>query len=117
MAEMKRLLTDLTDIEGVDSAIVVSHDGFVLEAATTGDVDSEGVGAVISTGIGVNKAIGKELNLGDLRQGMIEYLDGLVIISLLSEDAILAVTAASGSNLGHIRYSVKKAAAEISKMV
>lgn len=109
MASLKELLHDLTKVEGIATAVVVGRDGFVIEGATSeSSFDIEAVGAVISAGIGASERMGKELNVGTMTQGMVEYGDGVLVMGFLGRDAILAVVADLRANLGNIRYQIKK---------
>ncbi|MBP7865377.1 MAG: roadblock/LC7 domain-containing protein [Acidobacteria bacterium] len=113
---LPELLKELILVEGINTAVLVSRDGFVIEAVSRGGkVDTEAVGAVISTGVGSSEVVGNELGIGQLQQGMFEYKDGIIVISLLGADSILAVVATTGANLGNIRYQLKKRSVEIEK--
>lgn len=117
MAELRRLLSDITQIDGVDSAILASRDGFVLESVSSGEIDPEAIGAIVSSGIKAYEGLGPEMNVGELIQGMIEYKSGFVMISLVTNDAVLAVAANSGANLGNVRFRVIRIAADIGRVV
>ena len=109
MARIKDVLTDLVEVEGIKSGVVVGRDGFVIEGVTRGDSkELEAVGAVVSTGIGSAERMGKELLVGLMTQGMLEYEGGIVVLSPLGQHAVLAVVADLGANLGNVRYQVKK---------
>jgi hypothetical protein len=116
MADLKALLSRIARMDGIRAAVVVSRDGFVIEsAAGSYDIDTEAIGAIISTGIGITEDMGKELRVGALVQSMIEYDDGIVVMTLLGNEAVLAVTANLKVNLGNLRYQVKKIAPELHK--
>lgn len=118
MAELKRLLGELVRIDGVTTAVVVGRDGFVIDSASAGGaVDTEAIGAVISTGVGSAEVMGGELELGAMTQSMFEYDGGIIVMSLAGHDAILAVVAQLEANLGNVRYQVKKRLPEISKSI
>ena len=109
MSDLKDLLAELTRAEGINTAVVTSRDGFVIEGVTQGGaLDTDAVGAVISTGIGSSEVMGRELGVGDMNQSMIEYSSGIIMISFLGVEAILAVVADLKANLGNVRYQVKK---------
>jgi len=111
---LKELLGELVAIDGIDTAVLVGRDGFVLEGVVShGDTDVEAVGAVISTGIGSSEVMGMELNVGDLKQNMVEYTNGVIVFNLVGDGAILAVVADLKAPLGNIRYQVKKRLAGI----
>ena len=109
MADLKTTLNELSIIEGVKASLVIGRDGFVIESANAASgIDDDAIAAAISSGIGSSEVIGRELGVGSLDQGMFEYKEGMLIVSLLGPDAILAVVADQRSNLGNIRYQVKK---------
>lgn len=109
MAQLKELLTELVEVQGIHSAVVVGRDGFVIEGvARGGGLDADAVGAVISTGVGSSEVMGHELAVGEMTQGMFEYSDGFIVMALLGVDAILAVVADLKANLGNVRFQLKK---------
>lgn len=116
MANMKNLLSELLRVEGVNAVAVVGRDGFVIEGLTGGGrLDIEAVGAVISTGIGSAEVMGDSLKVGEMTQAMIEYKDGVIVMGLITRDAILAIVADQKSNLGNVRYQLKQRAPEIAR--
>jgi uncharacterized protein len=114
MAGLKQQLGELIKVEGIGTAVVVGRDGFVIDGATNGQgMDIEAIGAVVSTGIGSAEMMGRELNVGVMTQGLLEFKDGIIVMGLLGHDAVLAVVADLNANLGNIRYQVKKRSSEI----
>lgn len=118
MAGMKELLGKILQLDGVRTAVVVGRDGFVIEGTTSdGTVDVEAVAAVISTGLAHSELMGKELALGGMSQGMVEYEKGVLITSALGEFALLCIVCDMGSNLGMVRLQIKKVAPELADMI
>ncbi len=113
MAKLIGLLERMREIEGVQTAIVVSRDGFILDAALSTNQDAEAIGAIVSTGLGASESIGNEINAGNLTLSMIEYKKSIVFIAPVGDEAILTVTAIPNHNLGIIRYHVKKTSKEL----
>ncbi len=114
MASLKSQLADLLKVEGINAAVVVGRDGFVIEGLSDGtDLDIEAVGAVVSTGLGAAEMMGRELGVGTMSVGMVEYKTGIIEMSLLGREAVLAVVADTKANLGNVRYQVKKRMQEI----
>jgi len=52
--------------------------------------------------------MGKELGKGQLNQLLVELDKGPIIVSPLSKDELIAIVAENASNLGRIRYELKK---------
>jgi len=114
MAKLKDLLIDLAKVEGINAAVVVGRDGFVIEGVSdNSSMDIEAVGAVISTGIGSAEMMGRELAVGVMTQALVEYKNGILVTSLLGRDAVLAAVADLSANLGNVRYQIKKRCPEI----
>jgi predicted regulator of Ras-like GTPase activity (Roadblock/LC7/MglB family) len=57
--------------------------------------------------------MGRELCVGDLCQTMIEFKEGIIVVNLVGDNAILAVVACLKTPLGNIRFQVKKRLPEI----
>ncbi len=116
MGKSNELLRELVDIDGVNTAVIVGRDGFVIDGVSSGGkMDAETVGAVISAGTGSSEVMGRELNVGVMTQGMMEYSDGLIMMSLVGSEAILAVVANPKANLGYVRFQIKKRLTAIEK--
>jgi predicted regulator of Ras-like GTPase activity (Roadblock/LC7/MglB family) len=107
---VKDTLEALAATAGVSAAILVSRDGFVIESVASSNVDAEAAGAIISTGLGTAEMMGSGLEQGAFNQAMMEYENGVAFLKGVTDDAMLAVTAATGSSLGAIRIAVRKAA-------
>jgi predicted regulator of Ras-like GTPase activity (Roadblock/LC7/MglB family) len=98
----------------VKAAVVVARDGFVIEGVTsTGALDADTLGAAVSTELGSAEIVGREMLVGKMTQAMTEYEDGVIFVSLLGADAVLAVVANHGANLGNVRYQVRKRTPQI----
>ncbi len=106
---LKEQLANLAKVEGVNSVVVVSRDGFVIEGISSKEtIDTEAVGAIMSAGIGSSETMGYELNVGQITQVMNEYKFGVIIASFLDETTFLVIVADLKANLGNIRYQLKK---------
>ncbi len=108
VSPIRRILTELSRIEGVRGALVVSRDGFVIDAVIPGGgVNQEAVAALV-TGIVDNvKRFGSEFNLGDATTITAEYGNGIVLIENLG-DVYAVILAEPGATVGRIRYELLK---------
>jgi predicted regulator of Ras-like GTPase activity (Roadblock/LC7/MglB family) len=113
MTSLKEQLEDFLKVEGVITVVVVGRDGFIIDAASKGDLNIDDVGAVVSTGMGSSESMGIDLRVGNMNQGMLEYENGIIFMREISEDAILVVVSTPGVNLGMIRFQMKKRMADI----
>ena len=105
---LKPLLEEFLKIESVSAAVVIGRDGFVIESAVSGKIDIEALGAMASTDIGTSEAMGTTLGKGELYQMLVELQSGSILLSPLSADELIAIVADSSSNIGRVRYELKK---------
>lgn len=101
------------EVPGIDVAVCVGRDGFVIDAASTGSSDTEAIGAMVSTGMGSAESVGRELGLKEMDQAMMEFKGGIVMMTALGKDALLAIVAAKDANLGGVRLQVRRSAPKI----
>lgn len=109
MSELKNLLVDFIHVEGVQAAVVISRDGFVIEGESNGmQLDHEAVGAVVSVGIGSSAVMANELHVGEIAQTMFECAKGTVVVAFLGANALLALVSDATANIGNLRYQLKR---------
>lgn len=114
---LKDVLKDLAMTQGVNAAVVVGRDGFVIDSVHAEEgIDTGALGAVISAGLGSAEVMGGELEVGGMTNGMFEFDDGIIIMSLAG-DAILAVVADAEANLGMVRHQFRKRCSEVAKAI
>ncbi len=117
MEDLHKILEGLVEVSGIDVAVCVGRDGFVIDAASTDSSDTEAIGAMVSTGMGSAESVGRELGLKEMDQAMMEYKDGIVMMTALGSEALLVIVAAKDANLGGIRLHVRRNAPKIEKVL
>ncbi len=115
MNELQNLLTEFTNIPGVNTVCLVGRDGFLLESVALSGIDAEMIGAIASSGFGASEAMGNQLEKGGMSMTMVEYEKGPVIFSPVGEEAFMVIIAERDANLGMIRLKIKKHAKNIEK--
>jgi predicted regulator of Ras-like GTPase activity (Roadblock/LC7/MglB family) len=109
MAGLGETLNDLARVQGVKAVVVVGRDGFIIDGVVTNEeLDVDAVAAMVASGFGASERVGRELSVGEMSQAAMEYDKGVLVMSLLPDDAVLACIADLTSNLGNIRYQLKK---------
>ncbi len=105
---LKRILTDITRIEGVKGAIVVSKDGLVLDAVVPSkDVSTEEIAAAVSQIVSVASKLGADFDLGNTDIIALEYANGRVLVGDIGENFVLVV-ADKTALVGMIRNEIKR---------
>ena len=118
MEATKAILKEFLKVEGVIVAALVSFDGFLIDGVGPQDVDLDDMAVAASTGYGLGKRLGENIQGGDIKQIMLEYDKRSVIVAKVPEvDVILFLVSEEGANLGAIRYSIKKHAPSLSKVL
>ncbi len=115
MKELNVILSRLVEVAGVNVAICVGRDGFVIDAASTKEADIEAIGAMVSAVMGSAENVGHEIGLAEMDQAMMEYQDGIVMMTALGREALLAVVAEKDANLGNVRLQVRRQVPELEK--
>lgn len=115
MSSLKDLLSEFTNIPGVNTACLVGRDGFLLDSIAMSGIDTEMIGAIASSGFGASESMGKQLGKGGLSMSMIEFANGPVMLAPVGDDAFLVIVADKDANLGMIRLKIKKHASHIAE--
>ena len=114
MSVLNDLLKELTSLDGINAALVVNRDGFMIDGVIrTEMIDMEYMAAIISAGVGSSEQMARQLELGVLNLNMVECEKGVVVVVQIGENAIMAVVADLDAKLGNVRYQLKKRLANI----
>ncbi|MFH0926779.1 MAG: roadblock/LC7 domain-containing protein [bacterium] len=113
MAAVKEILIQLTKAATATGSMIVGRDGLVL--ASTGNLgsESEGIGAVTSSGLGAFESLGEGLKFGSMDQLLGIFTGGVAIIQNLTGDLLLLVVAESNANLAMLRHGINKHKADL----
>ena len=115
--DIRTALEDFLRMDGVQAAVLVGRDGFLIESAVLGkQVDLEGLGAVVATALGSSEVIGDDLDMGGLELHMLEFDKGRVVIASTS-DQILALVADPTAVLGSVRRAAMKGVKDLVKLL
>ena len=108
MGELNRLLDEIADGPGINFAMLVSHDGFILENSSGTDNTEEIAGSTVSAILRTLKIIGKDLDSGEAEQILVKYDKGWLVVDSIASDVLLVTSLTNKANMGWIRYALKK---------
>ncbi len=119
MASNNRTSTDvlkgILDIPGIEAAIVVGRDGFVIEAeGQSEDVEEDVLGACLATAINGIEVMGQEMSISTFQDMFVEYGSALIMCRPIG-DAVVALVAQDASKLGIIRHKIKEPVRELTR--
>lgn len=102
----------------IDLAAVVSTDGFLIESAAAqgsadGLPDAEEFASVAINGLMVARALGREIERGEITDALLEYERGTVMIQALDDEIALVLLASHDVNLGRLRLLARRYRDEI----
>ena len=102
-----QVLKDLLEIPGIDAAVIVGRDGFVIESlGSSKEVEIDTLGACLATAINSIEDMGKEMGINRYQDMFVEY-GGAVILSRPVGDAVISLVSPNASTLGIIRHKIK----------
>jgi predicted regulator of Ras-like GTPase activity (Roadblock/LC7/MglB family) len=111
---LRYLQTSSTDVE---ASALVSVDGLIMASALPPDVEEDRVSAMSAAMLSLGERIAMELGRGTLDQVYIRGDDGYVLLLDVGEEAVLTVLARKEAKLGLVFLDMKRAAADLSRLV
>ena len=111
---IKTLASTTPDIE---ASAVIDTDGLIIASALPQDIDEDAVAAMSAALLGIGERIARELARGDFEMVMVRGGDGILLLTRAGPEAVLAVLCGKNAKLGLILLDVKRAAAEVGKVL
>jgi predicted regulator of Ras-like GTPase activity (Roadblock/LC7/MglB family) len=108
MPTIRDVLRALSDREGVDAAIVLSRDGLTIDAHVADGLDPDGLAALVPSVVSACTQLGAASERGGFGMGLIECAEGMMLVAEISDDALLAMFFAPGTNVGSHLYEVQR---------
>ncbi len=111
----------LSELNGTSADIeasgVVSTDGLMMASKLPAGMDEDRVGAMSAAMLSLGDRTAQELARGTLEQVLIKGENGYVLMTSAGSEAVVTVMAKSNAKLGLIFLDVKRAAANIAKLI
>ena len=111
---VKQLTNTTPDLEG---AALIDHDGLMIAAALSSDVDEDSMAAMGAALLGLGERIVGELARGDFQMVMLRGTEGLVILVNAGDNGVLAALASKKAKLGLIFLDVQRTAEELGRLL
>lgn len=111
---IKALGTNTPDVE---ASAVIDNDGLVIASALPQDVHEDAVAAMSAALLGIGERIARELERGDFEMVMVRGGDGILLLTRAGAESVLAVLCGKNAKLGLVFLDVKRAAAEVGKLL
>jgi predicted regulator of Ras-like GTPase activity (Roadblock/LC7/MglB family) len=117
MASIRDLVAALRQREGVDAAIVLGRDGLLIDSQAIPGLNPEDLAARIPAIIGPADDLGKAAERGEVITVILEYRQGIAVISVLSIEAVLLVLVQPSANIGQLLYELRRNREHIAALV
>lgn len=117
MPSIRDLVTAIRQREGVDAAIVLGRDGLLIDSQLAPGLAADDIAARIPAIIGPADELGGATGRGELLTSVLEYRDGLAIVSVLSAEAILLVLVSPRANIGQLLFELRRNRDHIAALV
>jgi hypothetical protein len=101
----------------VEAAAVVSVDGLTMASALPREVEEDRVSAMSAAMLSLGERIATELGRGTLDQVYIKGENGYVFLMSVGADAVLTVLARKDAKLGLLLLDMRRAVADLTKMI
>jgi predicted regulator of Ras-like GTPase activity (Roadblock/LC7/MglB family) len=114
---IRDLVAAIRQRDGVDAAIVLGHDGLLIDSQIAPGLDAEDIAARVPAIAASANEFGAATHRGDLVTAVLEHGTGLAIISVLSDEAVLLVLVTSRANIGQLLLELRRNRDHIAALV
>ena len=111
---LKALVANTPDVEG---AATVSLDGLVLASVLPAGTDEDRVSAMAAALLSLGERTAQELGRGTLEQVYVKGDQGYIILMQAGGEAVLEGIAGGSAKLGMVLLDMKRAAAELARLL
>ena len=98
-------------------AVIVNMDGFVVASVVPSEVDEELIGGMAAALLGVGERIADDLMRANMEQLYVRSPKGYVIVNAISNDSALVLLVSREAKLGLIFLELKRAIAELARLI
>jgi predicted regulator of Ras-like GTPase activity (Roadblock/LC7/MglB family) len=108
MAGLNEVVRSLSTRDGVEAVLVLSADGLPIEHASRGAFDAESLAALTATLVQYGNRLGLGAGRGALRNAVMEYERGLLIVAQIGAGDCLAILAAADADVGDLLHDLRQ---------
>ena len=105
---LKQALNKFLGLEGVLAVCVVGNGGTILERVGQGAPHLEEMAQRVDQGMTASNSMADELDRDELTMIFVELEEGTLLATSLDNGHILAIMTKNNTNIGRIRYELKK---------
>ncbi|MBI4502956.1 MAG: roadblock/LC7 domain-containing protein [Gemmatimonadetes bacterium] len=117
MATIRDVVQALGRREGVDAVIVLGRDGLTIDAAAANGLDADGLAALVPSVAAACTRLGNAALRGEFTSGVVEFGRGMVVVTVLTPEVLLAMVVAPGVNIGALLFELHRHRAAIAGLL
>jgi len=117
MPTIRDVVKVLRSRDGVEAVIILGRDGLTIDAAAKDGLDADGLAALVPSVVASCARLGNAATRGDFTIGAVEYAGGMIVVAVLSAEALLAVFVQSKTNVGGLLYELHRHAPAIAGLL
>ena len=114
---LDEVLTDLKNVNGIESAVVATRDGLLIAANTLSGTHPETFAAMSATMLGAAEMATNDLNNGSVKRIIVESEDCRMIAIGSGPKSLLVVLTGVNSGIGLILVELEKGARKIDEIL
>jgi len=108
MPTIRDVVSALGTRPGVDAVLVLGRDGLPIDAKVTDGLDAEGLAALVPSIVAACTRFGHAAGRGEFGTGVVEFQDGLALVSAVTPDTLLAVLVQPDTNVGALLFELQR---------
>jgi predicted regulator of Ras-like GTPase activity (Roadblock/LC7/MglB family) len=121
LSRVDKMVARLRDLQvaspDIEASAVVSVDGLIMASALPAGSEEDRVSAMSAAMLSLGERIAHELGRGGLDEVYIKGEKGFVVLTAIGDDAVLTALARESARLGLIFLEMRRAAADLEKLV
>ena len=94
--------------DGVEAVIVLGRDGLPIDTHSVNGPDPEGIAALVPSVVAACGRLGKAAHRGEFGTGIVEFGEGLIVVTSVTSDALLTIVVRNDTNIGPLLYELHR---------
>jgi uncharacterized protein len=117
MPTIRDLVGAIRQRPGVEAAVILGRDGLLIDGQAAAAVNAEDIAAHVPSVVHAADEFGGASGRGGLTTAILEHANGLAIVSVVSDDALLLVLVQPNANIGQLLFELRRNREHIAALV
>jgi predicted regulator of Ras-like GTPase activity (Roadblock/LC7/MglB family) len=117
MATIRDVVQALGQFGGVETVVVLRRDGLTIDSFSHNGSDADGVAALVPSLVEACGRLGEAGTRGEFNAGVMEYGAGFVVVSVVTDDTLIAIVVQPTTNVGGLLYELRRYRTAIAELL